>query len=380
MAAMTDTQRSKVRCKYFLHGVCNKDSCPFSHDIKDKPSMVCSFYLKGDCSYGKQCRYDHVKPDYIKKPEKVLYKVPDVLKEKKAGKEVKPSDWWIVNAPVFEPGKKHHRTLSAQDSLQDEETTPEKTDTTQDDHSDAAFQDASSFELTPEEISHLMCPFAAVRECPYGDSCHYVHGLRCDICDRQCLNPLDPEQQIEHRRNCLDNQERDMEYSFAIQRSENVSCCICMDVVLERESFGEQRFGILENCNHTFCLQCIRKWRQSSGGKKEVKACPICRVNSGFVIPSEIWIDDPIEKQSLIEDYTKALSAKDCKYFDKGLGDCPFGTSCFYRHAYGDGRLEEKEKPKMRFCEDSDGNAKVVRSQRLWDFIAEREMQGVSTD
>ena len=27
-------------------------------------------------------------------------------------------------------------------------------------------------------------------------SCHYVHGIRCDICDRQCLNPLDPEQQV----------------------------------------------------------------------------------------------------------------------------------------------------------------------------------------
>ena len=27
-------------------------------------------------------------------------------------------------------------------------------------------------------------------------SCHYIHGLRCDICDRECLNPLDPEQQM----------------------------------------------------------------------------------------------------------------------------------------------------------------------------------------
>ena len=27
----------------------------------------------------------------------------------------------------------------------------------------------------------------------------------------------------------------------------------------------------VENCNHAFCLECIRKWRKSSGGKKEVK-------------------------------------------------------------------------------------------------------------
>lgn len=27
-------------------------------------------------------------------------------------------------------------------------------------------------------------------------------------------------------------------------------------------------------------------------------------------------------------------------HFDFGDGQCPFGTSCFYRHAYRDGRLE----------------------------------------
>ena len=31
---------------------------------------------------------------------------------------------------------------------------------------------------------------------------------------------------------------------------------------------------------------------------------------------------------------------------------------------YGDGSLEKNEKPKMRFCADADGNAKVVRNQR----------------
>lgn len=34
------------------------------------------------------------------------------------------------------------------------------------------------------------------------------------------------------------------------------------------------------------------------------------------------------------------LSLQDCIHFDFGDGTCPFGTSCFYRHAYRDGRLE----------------------------------------
>lgn len=34
------------------------------------------------------------------------------------------------------------------------------------------------------------------------------------------------------------------------------------------------------------------------------------------------------------------MAEKDCAHFDFGDGTCPFGTSCFYRHAYRDGRLE----------------------------------------
>ena len=35
--------------------------------------------------------------------EKVLFKVPEVSKKVKADEKPRPSDWWVVNAPVFEP-------------------------------------------------------------------------------------------------------------------------------------------------------------------------------------------------------------------------------------------------------------------------------------
>lgn len=35
---------------------------------------------------------------------------------------------------------------------------------------------------------------------------------------------------------------------------------------------------------------------------------------------------------------------QDCAHFDFGDGTCPFGTSCFYRHAYRDGRLEVRRR------------------------------------
>jgi hypothetical protein len=41
-------------------------------------------------------------------------------------------------------------------------------------------------------------------------------------------------------------------------------------------------------------------------------------------------------------------------------------TSCFYRHAYPDGRLEEKN---LRKAADEEGNITVVQPVRLSDFI-----------
>lgn len=373
MAAAVGNPRNQVRCRYFLHGACKLQSeCPFSHSIQDKPSMVCTFYLKGECTYGKQCRYDHVKPTYTEK-EKNENLAPKALRTTKVHKPVQLpliADSWNINAPVFQPGQKVHETFG----------TKAETKTQGDSYQDAVSTNLTSTHsesvdnLTAQEISQLMCPFAAVRDCPYGEECHYVHGLRCDICELECLNPLDAEQQTEHRKACLESHERNMEYSFAIQRSEGVTCSICLDVVTERQNPTEKRFGILENCNHSFCLSCIRKWRQS-GGSKVVKACPICRTNSGFVTPSEIWIENPDEKSKLIADYHDALSLKECRYFDKGNGNCPFGTSCFYKHVYADGNLESRDKPKIRFCADSDGNTQSVRDQRLWDFIEERDMR-----
>ena len=34
-----------------------------------------------------------------------------------------------------------------------------------------------------------------------------------------------------------------------------------------------------------------------------------------------------------------------CKYFDKGKGKCPFGSACFYLHAYEDGTIAKNEEP-----------------------------------
>lgn len=69
------------------------------------------------------------------------------------------------------------------------------------------------------------------------------------------------------------------------------------------------------------------------------RACPECRVTSDFVCPSMYWVDTKEDKEKLIVEYKNALSRKDCKYFKKGQGKCPFGNKCFYLHAFPDGSI-----------------------------------------
>lgn len=96
-----------------------------------------------------------------------------------------------------------------------------------------------------------------------------------------------------------------MQESFAIQRSADLACGICLDVVVEKEK--NSRFGLLENCSHVFCIECIRTWRQSAFEKKNKRSCPQCRVKSDFVIPSDYFYDESQEKKTIIDSYKKAL-------------------------------------------------------------------------
>lgn len=43
---------------------------------------------------------------------------------------------------------------------------------------------------------------------------------------------------------------------------QTVNCGICMDNVYEKRPPRDNVFGILPNCNHSFCKQCITTWRK----------------------------------------------------------------------------------------------------------------------
>jgi hypothetical protein len=54
------------------------------------------------------------------------------------------------------------------------------------------------------------------------------------------------------------------------------------------------------------CLECIRSWRQKDG-QQTAKACPICRVLTRFIVPSNVWVEDPEMKMAVVEEYKKKL-------------------------------------------------------------------------
>uniref|UniRef100_A0A3P8WFB9 RING-type E3 ubiquitin transferase n=1 Tax=Cynoglossus semilaevis TaxID=244447 RepID=A0A3P8WFB9_CYNSE len=348
-----------VTCRYFMHGLCKEgENCRYSHDLaSSKPAaMLCKFFQKGNCVFGERCSpalFSH------QNQTKSVTSPPVDPCDRKWGPPPPPvpgaQDW--VNAAEFVPGQPYCGRA--------EQVTPESSaPLVKESDSDAPPQD--------KELKKQLCPYAAVGECRYGVNCAYLHGDVCDMCGLQVLHPTDNGQRSEHTKACIEAHEKDMEISFAIQRSKDMMCGVCMEVVFEKANPSERRFGILSNCSHCYCLKCIRKWRSAKQFEsKIIKSCPECRITSNFVIPSEYWVEDKEDKQKLIQKYKDGMGTKPCRYFDEGRGTCPFGSNCFYKHAFPDGRLEEPQ-PQRRQTGSNSRNRSSRRTP-LWDIFDERD-------
>ena len=70
--------------------------------------------------------------------------------------------------------------------------------------------------------------------------CAYIHGDICDYCGQASLHPTHLDQRRAHLAECLQEHERNMELSFAVAKSREKTCGICMEVVLDKPK-GEAR-------------------------------------------------------------------------------------------------------------------------------------------
>ncbi|KAF8403841.1 hypothetical protein HHK36_011947 [Tetracentron sinense] len=361
----------RVLCKFFAHGACLKgENCEFSHDWKDQSNNICTFYQKGVCSYGSRCRYEHVKAS--RSPASVSssstnsgqhlasYSIPVTHPSRIVSSGVTtpvpgvPAELSALSKPFFPPS----RPAWDQDSG---------------DHNFFGNEDGEESTIAGP-ADRPICSFAAAGSCPRGERCPHIHGDLCPTCGKHCLHPYKPDEREEHIKTC----ETKKKHLDALKRSQEIECCVCLDRVLQKPTAAERKFGLLSECDHPFCISCIRNWRSNSPASgmdvnTALRTCPICRKLSYFVIPSVIWCSTKEEKQEIIDSYKAKLRSIDCRYFDFGNGTCPFGTSCFYTHAYPDGSLEEVV---LRHLGAEDGGTVIAKDIRI--FITFEEIYATS--
>ncbi|KAI4975390.1 hypothetical protein ZWY2020_048997 [Hordeum vulgare] len=374
----------RVLCKFFMHGACLKgEYCEFSHDWSDQSNNVCTFYQRGSCSYGSRCRYDHVKvsrnnpvPPLPSSSAATRNPVRPPPSSSTATHVASTSLQLLSSGRPLHPGHQtnssNQRQQISMDKLSLSESKPAWRNEVQPDSVSEDGIDWSSIQTAQNQTSMKLadmpiCSFAAAGNCPYGEECPHMHGDLCAFCGKMCLHPYRPDERQEHIKLCEKNHKR----LEALKRSQEIECSVCLDRVLSKPTAAERKFGLLSECDHPFCISCIRNWRGNSPTSgmdvnSALRACPICRKLSYYVIPSVLWYFSKEEKLEITENYKAKLKSIDCKYFDFGTGTCPFGTSCFYKHAYRDGRLEEVV---LRHLDCDDGSTLIAKNIRLSDFL-----------
>ncbi|XP_011880072.1 PREDICTED: probable E3 ubiquitin-protein ligase makorin-1 isoform X1 [Vollenhovia emeryi] len=376
---MADNWVQNIVCRYFKTGTCREgNNCRFRHvqgnsndasineatSTHNSPYIVtCRFFKQGMCKFGGQCRFRHstsnadsgaAQTNATENSASVQH-TANSSRNKKIDKRV-AEEW--VKAPEFIP-----TPVAGSSSIDGMSSTSGTSSGTSMSVSYAQAVNPSGQASSP--ALEPLCPYAEATGICRNTNCTYLHGDICELCSRAALHPHNEELRKKHTNACVKQHEADMELSFAIQRSKEKSCGICFETIMEKSS-REQRFGILPNCNHCFCLTCIRKWRQAKQfDNKIIRACPECRIPSDFVCPSMYWVDTKEEKEKLIRDYKGALSTKDCKYFNKGRGKCPFGNKCFYLHALPDGTKKDVGPPVRQRRNTTDTDIDILH-RMLW--------------
>lgn len=177
------------------------------------------------------------------------------------------------------------------------------------------------------------------RGCFAGDKCKFKHG------EHEKLTPYDKSKSCRYfaagyckrGENCWFKHVSPSKPSA--DPAEPSICSICMEEPIT--------FGLLVDCSHVFCIDCIRNWRGQDSTNDDIslshvhKKCPYCRTPSKFVIPSShFYPSGHPGKAVVIEQYKESLQRIPCKYFVESNPNrryCPFGCDCMYQHLNEDG-------------------------------------------
>ena len=102
-------------------------------------------------------------------------------------------------------------------------------------------------------------------------------------CGRHCLHPHNAQEREQHQQECQARGRR----RAALHASREVECAICLERVLDKASPADRQFGLLD-CEHAFCLHCIRGWRAHVEGGADldsVRGFPALRTSAPSPFP-----------------------------------------------------------------------------------------------
>uniref|UniRef100_A0A3B4ZLI5 RING-type E3 ubiquitin transferase n=1 Tax=Stegastes partitus TaxID=144197 RepID=A0A3B4ZLI5_9TELE len=283
-------------CRRFLNGSCRFGlRCNYRHELPAVPSsQICKHFQKGGCWYGERCKYFHV-----------LQPEVDTAAAGRRGSVPAVSSSSVAFAPPDRRGSEPAFLQSEEDGQ----------------HSR---QECSRSEpmVNASNSQNTGHPTANIAEEPSQGtytSSELAHSSRSESSSS------------EDGAAAAAASSTQAEETEAVLQSINVTCGICMDKVYEKTHRRNQVFGILPNCNHSFCLECIMTWRKTKDlGPDVVKSCPQCRVRSPFYVPSKYWVEGQA-KENVIAAFKEKFSKKTCSYYTR-YRCCPFKTECLYRH------------------------------------------------
>ncbi|XP_041860842.1 makorin, ring finger protein, 4 isoform X2 [Melanotaenia boesemani] len=319
-----DSTRNGSICRHFLNGYCRfGPRCKYRHEWTVMPSsQICRYFQKGGCWYGERCRYLH-----ILQPE-----VGTAVTGRRGSVPAVSSS--VAHAPSIRRGSEP--ALLRTVAMSRQECNGLESANTQHDvghlPEDIAEEQSQETDLESVQSSENALANASHGKDEGTSSKTRVDGAAAAVAS----SPKSKSEEME-----------------AVLQSKDVTCGICMDKVYEKPDERGQVFGILPNCNHPFCLECIMTWRKSKDfGPDVVRTCPQCRVRSAFYVPNKYWVEGPA-KESVIAAFKKKASKKTCCFYDRN-GCCPFKTECLYRHVERPNRVayvsdDEDELDLLRF-------------------------------
>ncbi|KAI8771914.1 probable E3 ubiquitin-protein ligase makorin-1 [Biomphalaria glabrata] len=265
---------------------CKEEKC--CQTLSDKASSTTNsclhYFVYRRCCNRRQCRFRHCKPDQhviqttsqdqqilenfvnpLYTIQELLDNIPPItIKDLKEcgiltemgyqGSSEQDDQTAITDQEVSVPPTKRSKydyshCLEDDDILRAEVIVPRRSCTSEDDteqfRSDLiSLLDDSGIHGSIQDL----CPYNDMDECPYQDDCLFVHGDLCNVCRMPRLHPLDLNRRIQHATDCLALHEK---------QSLGKECGICQELIFEEDSL----FGLLQNCKHSFCLDCLNQWQ-----------------------------------------------------------------------------------------------------------------------